>query len=103
MSRPVSIDIPHKLGVAEARKRIEAGFGQLQQQISGGLAQVEKRWEGDRMTFSAKVIGQAISGRLLVLDDAIKMEIDLPPMLAMIADTIKGRVKKQGQLLLEKK
>ena len=103
MSRPVSIDIPHRLGAAEAKKRIEAGFGQLEQQISGGMAQVEKRWEGDRLVFSAKVIGQAISGRLQVLDDAIKMEIDLPPMLAMIADTIKGRVRKQGALLLEKK
>jgi putative polyhydroxyalkanoate system protein len=103
MSRPVSIDIPHNLGAAEAKTRIEAGFGQLQQQIAGGLAQMEKHWEGDRLTFSAKVIGQAISGRLHVLDDAIKMEIDLPPMLAMIADTIKGRVKKQGVLLLEKK
>ena len=103
MSRPISIDIPHKLGAAEAKKRIDAGFGQLQQQISGGLAQVEKRWEDDRLVFSAKVIGQAISGRLQVLDDAIKMEIDLPPMLAMIADTIKGRLRKQGTLLLEKK
>jgi hypothetical protein len=103
MSRPISIDIPHKLGAAEAKKRIEAGFAQLQQQISGGLAQVEKRWDGDRLVFNAKVLGQAISGRLQVLDEAVKREIDLPPMLAMIADTIKGRVKKQGVLLLEKK
>jgi hypothetical protein len=103
MSRPVTIDIPHKLGVAEARKRIESGFGQLEQQISGGLAQVEKRWDADRMSFSAKVLGQAITGRLHVLADTVKMEVDLPPVLAMIADTIKGRLKKQGTLLLEKK
>ena len=103
MSRPVTIDIPHRLGVAEAKTRIENGFGQLQQQISGGLAKVEKRWEEDRLHFSAKVLGQSITGRLQVLADAVKMEIDLPPMLAAIADTIKGRLKKQGTLLLEKK
>jgi hypothetical protein len=31
------------------------------------------------------------------------MEIDLPNMLAMIAGKIQGRLKKEGQLLLEKK
>lgn len=103
MSRPVSVDIPHRLGVAEAKVRIDKGFGQLEQQISGGLAQVEKRWDEDRMHFTAKVMGQTIAGRLHVLADAVKMEIDLPPVLAMIADTVKGRLKKQGQLLLEKR
>jgi hypothetical protein len=103
MSKPITISIPHQLGAAEARKRIEAGFGQLEQQISGGLARVEKRWDGDQMSFHAKVLGQAIAGRLKVLDASIDMEIDLPPVLAAIADTIRGRLKKQGTLLLEKK
>jgi hypothetical protein len=103
MSRPITIDIPHRLGAAEARKRIETGFVQIQQQIPGGLAQLDQRWDGERMSFSGKVAGQAIAGRLDVLEEAVKMEIDLPPMLAMLADAIKGKVRKQGTLLLEKK
>jgi hypothetical protein len=31
------------------------------------------------------------------------MEVDLPDVLAMIAGTIKGRLQRQGTLLLEKK
>jgi hypothetical protein len=103
MTRPISITIPHELGVAEAKKRLESGFAKLEREISGGLAQVEKHWEGDRMVFHAKALGQAVSGRLDVLEKSIAMEIDLPHFLAVIADTIKGRVKKQGMLLLEKK
>jgi len=38
-----------------------------------------------------------------VLEDAVKMEVDLPPFFAMIADKVKGRLKKEGQLMLEKK
>lgn len=103
MSRPVTVDIPHRLGVAQAKARIDAGFGQLEQQIAGGLAQVRRQWDDDRMSFSAKVMGQAIAGRLHVLADTVKIEVDLPPVLGMIADTIQGRLKKQGTLLLEKK
>ena len=38
-----------------------------------------------------------------MLADAIQMEIELPGILGAIANTIKGRLQKKGQLLLEKK
>lgn len=103
MSRPVSINIPHELGVAEAHRRIEEGFGRIEQQFGGGMAQVQKSWDGDRMSFAAKVMGQSITGRLEVREKVVAMEIDLPTFLALMADKITGRVQKEGQLLLEKK
>lgn len=103
MTRPVHINIPHELGAAEARKRIEEGFGRIEQQFGGGMAQVSKSWDGDRMSFAAKVMGQSITGRLDVQEKQVAMEIDLPTFLALMADKITGRVKKEGQLLLEKK
>lgn len=102
MTRPVRIDIPHELGVAEAHRRIDQGFGRIESQF-GGVAQVTKSWDGDRMSFHGKVMGQTITGRLDVRETTVAMEIDLPTMLALIADKITGRVKKEGQLLLEKK
>jgi hypothetical protein len=104
MSRPLAITIPHELGAAEARRRIEDGFGRIEAQFGGGaLSQLRKSWDGDRMSFAAKVMGQAISGRIDVREKAVVMEIDLPMLLGLIADRIKGRVQKQGRLLLEKK
>jgi hypothetical protein len=35
MSRPVTVNIPHKLGNAEARRRIEKGFGNMRALITG--------------------------------------------------------------------
>jgi hypothetical protein len=55
------------------------------------------------MSFSAQALGQGISGRLDVLDNRVHMEVDLPLVLAMIADQIRGRLQREGQLLLEKK
>ena len=103
MSAPITIDIPHQLGAAEARRRLERGLGQLGSQMPGGFAQLSQSWKGDRLNFSAQVMGQAISGHLDVLESAVHMELNLPPLLAMIAGTIRGKLQKEGQLLLEKK
>ena len=37
MSRPVTVNIPHKLGKAEARRRIEKRFGNMRAQMTGGV------------------------------------------------------------------
>ncbi len=107
MSRPVSATIPHSLGRAEARNRIEKGFGSMRSQLTGGFGSValsfNERWEGDRLYFEGSGLGQQVTGRLDVLDDSVVIEVQLPDLLAALAETIMGKVKKQGQLLLEKK
>lgn len=104
MSRPVSISISHDLGKAEARRRLEEGVDQFARQVMGsGLARVEHTWDGDKLRFMATAIGQTINGRLDVLEDAVRIEIDLPNLLAGMAGRISGRLRKQGQLLLDKK
>ena len=104
MATPISINIPHQLGVEEAKRRIERGFGDLQSQIAAvRIAQPHKAWDGDVMRFGMTVAGQGLTGRLTVLADQILMEVELPGILGAIADTIKGRLRKKGQLLLEKK
>lgn len=104
MNRPVTVDIPHALGTTEARRRVEAGFGKLEAQLAGvGVTGIEKRWDGERLHFSGRALGRAVTGRLTVLEAAIRMELDLPEMLAMLAGRITRVLGKGGQLLLEKK
>ncbi len=104
MTRPVTIDIPHALGLAEARRRVETQFGRLEAQLAGvGVSGIEKRWEGDRLHFAGRALGQAVGGRLTVLADSLHLELDLPPMLAMLAGRIRDALGKSGRLLLEKK
>ena len=102
MAKPVTVSIPHELGKVEARKRIEDGLTRMIDQFGQGV-KLNKTWDGDRLNFSAKVVGQAVAGRLDILEKAVNMEVDLPPFFAMIADKVKGRLKQEGQLMLEKK
>jgi putative polyhydroxyalkanoate system protein len=102
MSKPVTVTIAHDLGKAEARRRVESGFGDLSRHL-GGLGTVSQRWEGDRLSFAFQAMGQAISGGVEVEDRAVRLEVLLPGLLAMMASKIKGRLQQEGQLLLEKK
>jgi hypothetical protein len=104
MATPITITIPHKLGKAEARARIEQGFDQLKGQIaSANLAQFEHAWTDDRLSFSARTLGQTITGRLDVSDRDLKIEVDLPAFLVGLGDRIAGKLRREGRLLLEKK
>jgi hypothetical protein len=106
MARPVSVSIPHALGKDEARRRIEQGFGRLRQQMTSGIGAMmsfQERWEGDRLHFEGGGLGQKMTGRLDVRDDAVDIQLDLPEILATIAEKIAGRLKTEGQKLLEKK
>ena len=106
MARPVSVSIPHALGKDEARRRIEQGFGRLRQQMTSGIGAMmtfQERWEGDRLHFEGGGLGQKMTGRLDVRDDAVDIQLDLPEILAAIAEKIAGRLKTEGQKLLEKK
>ena len=106
MARTIEINIPHDLGKAEAQQRIGEGFGRLKQQLAGGMAgmlAVNERWEGDVLHFEGGALGQKLTGRIEVLEDKMRMQIDLPEMLAALAEKVKGKLEKEGMLLLEKK
>jgi hypothetical protein len=104
VSRPVTISLPHQLGNAEARRRIERGFAQLTREMTGGVGAMltcRERWEGDRLHFEAGTLGQKMTGRLDVLEDSVKIEVDLPPIFAALAERIAAKLKSEGQKLLK--
>jgi hypothetical protein len=47
-------------------------------------------------------MGQTVTGIIEVLDAAVKMEIELPGVLGLIAGRLKDQLQKVGQLLLTK-
>jgi hypothetical protein len=106
MPRPVTVNLPHNLGKDEARRRLEAGFANLRQHMTGGIGGMvafQQRWEGDQLQFEGGGLGQKITGRIAVLPDSVQIQLDLPEMLALLADRIATTLKKEGQKLLEKK
>jgi hypothetical protein len=103
MNKPITVTVPHQLGRAEARKRIDEGFADFSRHLGGSAGALDKRWEGDRLDFSLTSFGQSITGHVAVGDAQVIVEVLLPGFLAMIAERVRGTLQKEGQLLLTKK
>ena len=103
MLTPIAVSIPHQLGRAEARRRIETGLAKIINLIPGGVSNIKERWDRDQLIFSVAAMGQTIAGVINVLDPAVTMEIELPGVLGVIASGLKGRLQKVGQKLLTKR
>lgn len=104
MSKTIAVNVPHRLGKVEARRRIQEGFGAMQPGESGSLLGVlsfEKQWVGDRLQFEATGLGQRIAATLDVLDDAVQIQMEVPDLLAAFAERIQEQVKKETVKSLE--
>jgi putative polyhydroxyalkanoate system protein len=99
MSKPVVVSIPHELGRAEARRRIDEGVDRLTGQI-GAVGELKRSWQGDTLHFSLQAIGQTITGTIGIAERDVRLEVQLPGIFAMIANKVKGRLRDEGQLLL---
>jgi hypothetical protein len=102
-TKTIDVSIPHRLGREEARTRLKSGVERLQSQFGGQVAQIQHTWTDYRADFAFSTMGQGITGRMNVEDEAIKLSVDLPWMLAVLADKIRGRIEQEGRKLLERK
>ncbi len=103
MATPITVSIPHQLGSAEARRRIEDGFAKIIDLLPGSSAARSEHWDEDSLTFSVVAMGQTVAGVINVLATEVRMEIVLPGVLGIIASGLKNRLQTVGQLLLTKK
>ena|SRR5690348_15727996 len=99
MTDPFIITVSHSLGREEAKRRLQDGFAQARAHLPG----LEESWSGEQMDFRLAVMGQAVSGRIDVLEDCARIELFLPRALGWLARTIGRRVSEQTALMLEKR
>lgn len=99
MTQPITLDIPHDLGRAGARQKLEQGMGQIAGIVPGGSLK-EHRWEGDTLYFVIEAMGQRVTARIEVREVDIHAVVDLPPLAALFANTIKAQLGLVGTKLL---
>lgn len=96
----LTVNIPHQLGRAEAKKRVEELIADLQRNLGGMSGTIDERWTGDTLDFRLSVAGSQVTGQVFVEDQLARVEVALPWFLAALANGVKQRVEKEGQLLL---
>ncbi|HEU5286393.1 MAG TPA: polyhydroxyalkanoic acid system family protein [Sphingomicrobium sp.] len=103
MQQPIQVDLPHKLGRDEARRRIANNIHKLKEHIPGGASHVDSHWAGDELDLTVHALGQAVATKIGVEETKVRVRVMLPGMLAIFAKPIEAMLQNKGDLLLEDK
>ena len=102
MSDTVTAIVGHRLGKVEAVRRLKQGFARTNGTL-GLLATEQETWEGDTLRFRVRALGQTAAASIEVLEDALRIEVSLPWLLAKAAKRLLPLLRREAALLLEKK
>ena len=102
VSDTVTAIVGHRLGKVEAVRRLKEGLARTNGNL-GLIAMEQETWEGDTLRFHVRVLGQAAAASIEVLEDALRVEVSLPWLLAKAAKRLLPILCNEARLLLEKK
>ena len=103
MRETITVSIPHKLGKEEALRRIREGVVDARTKFASVLSIQQADWTDDTLAFRVSAVAQQVAGTIQVAESHVKLDVELPWLLAKVAKVIVPAVQKEGTLLLEKK
>jgi hypothetical protein len=103
MSTPVTASVPHRLGKAEALRRLKAGLARARGDFGSLITIEQEEWSGDTLNFRMRALGQNAAGSITVMEDSLLIAVTLPWLLAKAAEQILPRIQRRATLLLEHK
>ena len=96
----LTLSVPHQLGRAEAKRRIQEQLDQAQRQYGAVLSSLEQRWTGDHLDVTVRGGGQSVTGHADVEDSVVQVSIELPWVFALLAAPLKGAIEHQARRAL---
>ena len=103
MSDRVTVMVSHPYGKVEAVRRLKEGLARAKGPLGEMIAIQQEAWEGDMLRFHMRALGQTAAGTIEVMEDALRIEVSLPWLLAKAAKRLLPILRKEATLLLEKK
>jgi putative polyhydroxyalkanoate system protein len=88
MSKAIVVTVPHNLGAEAAKKRIADAIEKLRRDYVDKIAHSEVLWTGDRADLRVAAFGQTTTAQIDVLNEALRIEVQLPWILAALSNKI---------------
>ena len=91
----LTIEVPHALGQAEARRRLKERLAAARLAYQGLLNEFQEEWSDQRLRFSFRAVGMAVSGTMDVEDAAVRIDAELPFVAMMMHAAIERRIREE--------
>ena len=94
MPKRIVVHVPHRLGIEEARQRLNGRAEWAQQRMrKEGVRLVIDQWSGNHRPFTAHALRQHVDGLVAVAERSIRFEIEVPWILSVFAPKIEAAAK----------
>jgi hypothetical protein len=104
MSKAVTVSLSHDLSPEEVKRRLITGIADARAKHGNLLQGAQETWSSDnQMDFTARAMGQTVTGNVRIEPRVVHITMNLPTLLAMLAGKIRPRIEAEGRKLLEKK
>jgi predicted NBD/HSP70 family sugar kinase len=96
----MTIEVPHRLGTAEAKRRIQGLLGEVKSEFGDRITDLRETWTGDRADFSFRAMGFAIAGVLEVETDRVRLSGTYPLAAVPFRGRIEQVIRSRAEALL---
>lgn len=100
-TEPITVTISHKLGRDGAKRRIDDSLAQIRAEVAPYVKTLDYSWHDYTLDFRVVALMQTITGRIEVYEDFVRIDLELPRLLHVIARTIQGQIQNRASALLE--
>jgi hypothetical protein len=97
MPNSIVISVPHQLGADEAKGRISERIELLRRDYIDKVAYSEASWSGSTADLRIVVLGQSVTGKIFVLSESLRIEVELPWILAALTSRIQETLKSNAE------
>ena len=98
----MQVTVPHDLGRAEAKRRLEAGLPKLEQHIPGGGSLTSEFASDDQLLLVINAMGQKVPVDIAIMEDRLDADVSVPPFLKMMRGQIADFVKISAEKMLQR-
>ena len=97
---PIVVTIAHKHGKAEAIRRIKAAIEDARTRQAASFKVAEEKWDDGRLDFRVAVLGQSVTGKIDIAEDAARAEVHLTWLMGHLVEPAEALLKQEGQRAL---
>jgi hypothetical protein len=97
MSNSITVSVPHNLGAEEAKRRVVERLEHLRREYVDKIGHSEVQWSGDTADLRVVAFGQTVTGKIFVMSDSLRVEVQLPWILAVLTNKIQGVLKSNAE------
>jgi hypothetical protein len=93
MPKSISITLPHALGAAEAKRRVQEQIDRVCAAYVDKIGHSRVNWTGNEAKFDVSALGQSSTGTIAVFPDSLRIDVQLPWILAALSGKVEGFLK----------